>query len=113
MATQVYLDIDQGSDFSVEFTLQNDDGTPMNLISYSAYAQFRKSASSTQSHSFTVQIPTPSNGKIKLLLSGATSTEIKPGRYFYDVEIVSAATGARSRVIEGLLTLNAEITKTP
>ena len=32
MAMTAYLDVDQGSDFSVIIDLENDDGSPMNLF---------------------------------------------------------------------------------
>lgn len=113
MATTAYLDIDQGSNFSVEFELENDNSTPMNLSGFSAYSQFRKSYNSTIGYSFNASVVSPvTAGKIKLTLSGAQSSQIKPGRYLYDVEIVNLD-GIKTRVVEGIVTINAEITKIP
>lgn len=113
MAITAYLDIDQGSDFSVEFELENDDETSVNLTGFSVYSQFRKSYSSQTSYSFISEIVSPvTAGKIRLRLSGSASSQIKPGRYLYDVEIVSP-TNAKTRVVEGILTINPEITKIP
>lgn len=110
MAAVVYLDIDQGSDFSTDITLQNDNGTAMNLIGFTAASQFRKHPTSTTYYSFAIVIPQPSTGVIKLSLSSATSSSIKPGRYLFDLEL-TAADGTKTRVIEGMLTINAEITR--
>ena len=109
MATTAYLDIDQGSDFTTEMSLENDDGTPMNLSSFIAYSQFRKSYNSSTAYSFVTNIATPANGKLTLSLSGAASSDIKPGRYLYDVEIRNSV--SKTRVVEGVITINPEITK--
>lgn len=112
MAMTAYLDIDQGSDFITEITLENDDGTSMNLTGYSIYSQFRKSYGSTVGYSFNAQITNASQGKFTLSLSGVTSSDIRPGRYIYDVEI-SNLTPSKVRVLEGIVTINPEITKIP
>ena len=112
MATIAYLDIDQGSDFTAVMELENDDGTPMNLLGFNVYSQFRKSYMSSIGHSFNSTVEDSALGKIKLELLGAVSSNIKPGRYMYDVEIVSS-TGNKTRVVEGIVTINPEITKIP
>lgn len=112
MATVAYLDIDQGSDFTVELNLENDDGTPMLLGNYEVYSQFRKSYSSTIGYTFTTAIEDAENGKISLTYLGEDSSNIKPGRYLYDIEIVHV-TGRKTRVVEGIVTINPEITKIP
>lgn len=112
MAMSAYLDIDQGSDFTTELTLENDDDTPMNLTGFSVYSQFRKSYSASTGHSFVCLITNAAQGKVSLSLVGSASSNIKPGRYLYDVEIVSSS-GSKTRVVEGIITLNPEITKIP
>lgn len=111
MASAVYLDIDQGSDFSTEFTLQNDNGTPMNLTGFTAYSQIRKSPSSASAYSFNATIVNAAQGVISISLSGIASSTMKPGRYLYDVEVTNGVT--KTRVAEGMLSLHAEITRIP
>ena len=115
MATSVYLDIDQGSDFSTVITLENDDGTPMNLSTANVYSQFRKSYGSTTAYSFICEVIDAQQGKLRLSIPGITSTNIRHGRYLYDVELVyvGPTETRRTRVIEGILTINPEITKIP
>lgn len=113
MAMTAYLDVDQGSDFSVIMDLENDDGTPLNFSGSNVYSQFRKNFNSTTAHNFTCEIVDAVNGKFKLKLPGATSSNIRPGRYFYDVEIYNPNTNAKNRVVEGIVTINPEITKIP
>jgi hypothetical protein len=112
MAAIAYLDIDQGSDFTAEMTLEADDGTPINLFGSYVYSQFRKSFGSTIGHSFTTAIVDRDAGIIKLQLSGDYSSGIRPGRYLYDVELVDYD-GKKTRVVEGIVTINPEITKIP
>lgn len=109
MATTAYLDIDQGSDFVTEMTLENDDGTPMNLSGFTVHSQFRKSYDSTTGYDFVTNINSATTGKFTLSLSGITSSTIKSGRYLYDVEIYNNV--SKTRVVEGVITLNPEITK--
>ena len=109
MAMTAYLDIDQGSDFITEMTLENDNGTAMNLFSFTVYSQFRKSYNSNVGYSFIAAVTDPSNGKFTLSLPGTTSSSIKPGRYLYDVEITNSV--SKTRVVEGVITINPEITK--
>lgn len=111
MAMTSYLDIDQGSDFSTEITLQNENGTPMNLFGFSVYSQFRKSYGSSVAHNFLAEVMSITAGKIKLSLLGTVSSNIRPGRYLYDVEITNGT--VKTRVLEGIITINAEITKIP
>jgi hypothetical protein len=113
MATISNLYIDQGSEFVSVLDLENNDGTPMNLTGFSAYSQFRKSYGSTTAFTFETLILTPNtSGKLQLKLTGVNSSLIRPGRYLYDVEIVSS-TNVKTRVVEGILTINPEITKIP
>ena len=113
MAMTAYLDIDQGSDFTAVIDLENDDGTPMNLTGVSIYSQFRKSYSSSTAYSFTCEIMDATNGKFVLKLPGITSSAIRPGRYLYDVEISNPLINSKNRVVEGIITINPEITKIP
>lgn len=111
MAITSYLDIDQGSDFSTEITLENDDGTPLSLAGYSVYSQFRKSYGSSIGYNFVAEVSSITEGKIKLSLLGSISSDIRPGRYLYDVEISNGV--SKTRVLEGIITINPEITRIP
>ena len=112
MAMTAYLDIDQGSDFSAVIDLENDNGTPMDLSNAQIYSQFRKSYNSSTAYSFTCQVLDSVNGKFQMKLAGADSSAIRPGRYLYDVEIVNSIP-VKTRVVEGIVTINPEITRIP
>ena len=103
--------IDQGSDFAIEFTVSQA-GSARNLVGYSARAQLRPTkSSSTLSATFTCSIPTPANGKITMALPHSASTNLTPGRFFYDLEIFTANNSVVSRLVSGEVTLTQEVTR--
>jgi hypothetical protein len=112
MAVLANLEIDQGSDFVTQMILENDDGTPMDLRGFTVYSQFRKSYGSVIGYTFQTSVVDPINGIISLGLLGVQSSAIKPGRFMYDVEIVNSIP-AKTRVVEGIVTINPEITRIP
>lgn len=105
------LFIDQGSDFAVEFTI-NENGSVKNLTGFSARAQMRPTrASSTLSATFSCSIPTPTNGVVKMELGHAASSALSAGRYFYDLEIFTSGDATVTRVMQGEVDINQEVTR--
>ena len=109
MATITNLFIDQGSDYSSIITLNNQDGTVINLTGYTVASQFRKSSTSSTSVAFTATVHNAAAGQIKLQLSASASSAIAAGRYVYDIEITLS--GAKRRVLEGLVVISPEVTR--
>lgn len=113
MAAISNLYIDAGSNFSVIVTVRGSDGNPLNLTGYTVKSQMRKSYGSTVAHDFVASVYDAAFGKIRLQMPAATSSLIKPGRYLYDIEIMLGSDATtKTRVVEGLVILTAEITKT-
>lgn len=110
MATISNLYVDAGSTYSNIITVTASNGQALNLSGYSVASQMRKSYQSSTYHSFTATVYDAANGKIRLQLTDEQSEAIPPGRWLYDVEIESTA-GARTRVVEGIVTVNPQITK--
>lgn len=111
MATISNLYIDQGSDFSSIISLANQDGSPMNLVDYTVKSQFRKSYQSSTAVDFNATVVDATLGKIRLQLPAAASSSVQAGRYLYDVEVATPS-GVKKRVLEGIVVLTPEITKT-
>lgn len=111
MATISNLFIDQGSDFSAIVTLNNQNGTPINLTDFLVKSQFRKSYQSSTAVTFTVTVHNALQGKIRIQLPADSSSNVAAGRYLYDVEITSSLTSEKKRVLEGIVVLTPEITK--
>lgn len=112
MATINNLYIDQGTDYSTIVTVSTANGDPFNLTGFDVAAQMRKSYQSTKFHSFTATVIDALAGKIRLTLTAAESEAIKAGRWLYDVQIMREVTGPKKRVVEGIVVINPQITKT-
>lgn len=109
MATKANLVIDQGSTFSTDLTLQNEDGQPLQLGGYVANSQIRKwYTSANPSAVFSTSINTTS-GVITLSLSANQTSNLVSGRYVYDVEISDSI--VVSRVVEGIVTVTPQVTR--
>jgi hypothetical protein len=109
MATKANLIVDQGATFQTIVTLTNSDGDPIDISGYTGAAQLRKSYTSSTFYSFGVTLG-GANGTITLSLSANTSANIAGGRYLYDVELTDQG-GTVSRVFEGIVTVNPNITR--
>lgn len=108
--TELFLE--QGSDFNMSITLDDISGSSFNLVNYTASSQMRKSYySSNSTATFTVSTGTdPSLGIVTLTMNSANTANIYPGRYVYDVYVSSSDT--RIRVLEGIVTVTPQVTKT-
>jgi hypothetical protein len=106
---------DQGSTFSLNFTIKTD-GTPWSLVgNYTAKMQVR---SFLNADTVLVELTT-SNGRItfgaggtvNLSLTAATTTDLIAGRHTYDLELTQTSTGVVTRVLEGKFVVRAEVTR--
>ena len=103
--------IDAGADFQQIFTLEGSNNSALNLTGYTATAKMKKHpASLNDTATFSVSFPSRLQGQLKLSLGSATTKDIKPGRYSYDVLLVSDA-GIKSRVIGGSAIVTAGVTR--
>ena len=107
MAAVHNLYIDQGADFSADIGIFDDFNTAWDLTGYTGAAKIKKSYSSSTSTPFTVSVN--ASGTITLALTAANTSTLAEGRYLYDVVITSAG-GSKTRVIEGLVTINPGVT---
>ena len=111
MAQFVELDIDQGTTFNFNLDLTEDDGSPKNITNYTITSSISKSYySTTPTANLIVQIPSAANGNVTLTLSASTTSNIKAGRYLFDIKQVTPA-NVTSRIVEGIITVNPQITK--
>lgn len=107
MASQVNLNVDQGSDYTINLELKNDDNTAFDLSNYSVRGQFKKSYGTSNSHEFTVTIANATSGSIDVTVNAATSNSVAYGRYVYDIEAYTDS--LNKRVLQGLLIINPEV----
>ena len=108
MATVSNVVIDQGTTFSLELNLTNDDTTAKDLTNYTITSQMRKSYEATTATSFTTA-KVNATGKITISLTAAETAAVKAGRYVYDIEIASSS--ETLRVLEGIVTVTPNVTR--
>ena len=109
MATINNLVIDQGTTFSMDLNVTNDDGTAKDLANYSVAAQIRKSYGATKVDFTTAKVD--AEGKITLSLTAAQTSALKAGRFVYDCEITATSPAETLRIIEGIITVTPEVTR--
>lgn len=104
----VNIVIAQGTDFSETFTSTESSGSASNLIGYTASSQIKKFPDSTSSSSFSVSI-TGVTGEVTISMTSSVTSQLKPGRYYYDVLLTSPSNKV-SRMVEGMALVTAAIT---
>jgi len=91
----------QGSDFIIDFTVENDNGTNFNLTGYTVASKIKKHYTSSTETTVTAAVLDPAtSGRIQLSLNNTQTSAMKSGRYVYDV-VITSSTGLKSRVLEG------------
>lgn len=110
MAIYANLVIDQGSTFNSTITVEEATGAEISLEGYSVRAQIRKTYTSSTAVDFIAEIVDPDNGIITLKLAPAASGSLKPGRYVYDVEIITPNEDV-TRVVEGQIEITPRVTR--
>lgn len=105
------LFLEQGTTFSTNITLNDIDGLPYDLTGVTAKSQIRKSYySANTTAEFTINIQTPTDGNINLILDAPITANIAAGRYVYDVAIKDTANTV-TRVLEGVVNVIPQVTK--
>lgn len=110
MASVQNITIDQGATFSLDLALTNDDGTAKDLTNYTVASQMRKSYDATTYTAFTV-VKVNATGAITLSLTATETAALKAGRYVYDVECDGSDPVETLRVVEGLVNVTPNVTK--
>ena len=115
MARYEEIEIDQGSDISIELHTNNIDGSAKNLTNMSIACKMKKTHRSATSTDWTCVVKEPATAGILVMsLSNIQSDALKAGRYVYDVELSyfdSDNTPFVERILEGRITVNPSVTK--
>lgn len=111
MAVVSNLAIDQGTTYTVTVGITDEAGSPRSLSGYTARSQMRRSYYTNSNVAFTANIINPSEGEVVLSLTANQTSNLKLGRYVYDMELVETATGKVERIVEGIVTVYPEVTR--
>lgn len=105
------LTVDQGATFESTLDLVDDDGSAINVTNYIFTGQIRKSYYSNNSTAnLTISVVNAANGNVNISLNAATTTNIKAGRYLYDVKMTDTA-NVVTRIVEGIITITPQVTR--
>jgi len=111
MATISNLFIDQGADFTTTVTVNDSNGTALDLTSYTALAMIRKTYQSSTATTFTSAFVSPrTTGQITISLTDTQTAALEQGRYVYDL-VITDASGSKTRVVEGIATVTPSVSR--
>jgi hypothetical protein len=111
MSNYYEITIDQGCSFAMTIELKDYfNNEPLDLTFYSARSQLRKNHNSSEGTNFDVSISDASNGVISLSMTSSDTSDLKPGRYVYDLEIEDEDNFV-TRVIQGVAVVSPEVTR--
>ena len=111
MAAYVEITIEQGANLSSTVNVNDTQGDAVNLSTYSASAQLRKSYYSSTANTLSAIITGNANGQITLSMTAANTALLTPGRYVYDLKITNSVDNSVTRVIEGTATVLPSVTR--
>lgn len=108
----------QGATFQRSITWTDSARNPYDISNYSARMQVRSNTSSstvileltTGNGRISLGNTTATKGQVNLLVGANVTTNLTPGLYVYDLELVSD-TGVVDRILEGNFKVNAEVTR--
>jgi hypothetical protein len=112
MAAYVELYMDQGTTFRNVINLTDDlTNSYINVSGYQVRSQMRRSYySANATANLVCTITDSANGEITMSLDAANTSNIKAGRYLFDLETVDRS-NITVRVLEGIITVTPEITR--
>ena len=95
------ITIEQGFDFDTSFQLEDTRSNSfLDLSGSSSVARLKKTYTSLSSVSFASTVSDPIDGIISISLNANQTTQLKPGRYVYDVKIITQG-GKEFKAVEG------------
>jgi molybdopterin-binding protein len=111
LAAYVEITIEQGANLTSTVTVNDTQGDSVNLTTYSASAQLRKSYYSSSANTLSAIITGNANGQITLSMTAANTSNLTPGRYFYDLIIRNTIDNSVTRVVEGTAVVLPSVTR--
>ncbi len=111
MAAYTEITIEQGANLTSTITVNDTQGDAVNLTTYSASAQLRKSYYSSSANTLTAIITGNANGEITLSMTASNTSNLTPGRYVYDLKITNSVDNSVTRVVEGTAVVLPSVTR--
>ncbi len=107
------LYIKQGAYYTSNITIKDSlTNQNVNVAGYSVSGQLRRSYySENASANLVCTVADGSNGRIQISLSSNISSNLKEGKYVYDVEAISFPGNLTMRVQEGIIIVTPQVTR--
>jgi hypothetical protein len=112
MASFSNLFVDQGSDFSTNLIVEDSNRDPLDLTDLTLSGQIRRTHQSETAFDFILSKADATGGEILIELDDATTSNMKRGRYVYDIFASDSVSGNDFKIIEGLLEIVPRVTRT-
>jgi hypothetical protein len=110
LAGYVELILEQAATFNTTVNVNGADGSTVNLANHYANSQIRKSYYSTTAYDLDAAITDAYDGVITLSMTAANTSNLRPGRYVFDLTTTDA-NNVVTRVVEGIVTVTPGVTK--
>lgn len=112
-ATKWNQDINAGQDWMAQIHLLTADGSVnRDITGQTLSSEVRRHFKSVSPKTtVNIMINDATTGLVTLSLNNTQTSLLKNGKYVYDVELTTTATGAKERVIEGIFTVKPEATQ--
>ena len=105
------ITIEQGYDFDTSFQLEDTRSNEfLNLVGAATTAMLRKHSAAKTKVSFATTVADAETGIISISLTAANTVSLKPGRYVYDVQIITSG-GRKYKAIEGNALVRSGVTR--
>lgn len=117
MSAGIYNDtLDQGATYQLVVVYKDASDVPINLTGYSAYMQLRENYDSTTAD---LTLTTANGGilingpigEITITATATQTTTLVSDYYLYDLELVNGQ--STTRLLQGQITVNSEVTRVP
>lgn len=115
MAGRYNMVCDQGTTFTLTFTIKTD-GVAWDLVgNYTAKMQVRSFLNAdtiiVELNTTNGRISFAAGGQVTLSLTAATTTDLTAGRHTYDLEFTNTGSGTVTRILEGKFVVRGEVTR--
>jgi len=117
MSAGIYNDtLDQGATYNLVVVYKDANDTPIDITGFSAFMQLRENFDSTVAD---LTLTTANGGisingplgEITITATAAQTTTLTSDYYLYDLELVNGS--AVTRLLQGQITVNSEVTRVP
>lgn len=108
--------LDQGSQYTTTIVYEDPSGNPIDLTGYTAAMQLREQSASPNPATLTLTsapgggiVITPLTGTLDITMTTAQTGALDARFYVYDLELTLS--GVVTRIIQGQITVSAQVTK--